>query len=72
MSKLVVNDLDFCQTELSKLKGSGSGIVIVTGVKIGVVSSFNEGGYGSAMGYGIAVGSGAQAGLELNVIGLKL
>lgn len=60
MSQLVVNDLDFCHTELSQLKGSGW-LNIKVGVRVRAVAAPPNGlGYGTATGVAIGIGQNAD------------
>ena len=76
MSQLVINDLDFCQTELSELRG-GKWLDIKVGIDVTAVAAPPNGlGYGSAFGAAIAIGPNAdgsppEASVTLNVQGFK-
>ena len=75
MSQLVINDLDFCQSELSerkKIRGRGVGWLAISVNVASLVVADLPGGGGA--GYGVAVaiglGSGAKASTGATVITL--
>lgn len=77
MRQLVINDLDFCQTELSEFKG-GKWLDIDVRTDVAVVAALPTGlGYGTAFGAAIAMGANAdgsppEATVSVSVEGFKL